>query len=162
MSLSKEDFTSLCKLSHLVAIDLLIYYDNKLLLGLRKNVPAKDTYFVPGGRVHKMENLNNAIQRISNFELGISLDINKIKKLGIYEHIYDNSFVDINNPTHYIVFPISYQLNEEEFNLITNNKIFFIQHNKFLWQDISSLEENENIHFYTKYYFDVNPPNKFM
>jgi hypothetical protein len=109
-----------------------------------------------------MENLNNAIQRISNFELGISLDINKIKKLGIYEHIYYNSFVDINNPTHYIVFPISYQLNEKEFNLITNNKIFFIQHNKFLWQDISTLEENENIHFYTKYYFDVNPPNKFM
>jgi colanic acid biosynthesis protein WcaH len=74
MFLSNTDFRTLCNLSHLIAIDLLIYYKDKLLLGLRKNEPAKNYYFVPGGRIHKMEQINDAIQRISNLELGIKLD----------------------------------------------------------------------------------------
>ena len=162
MFLSNYDFSTLCNLSQLIAIDLLIYYQDKLLLGLRKNEPAKNYYFVPGGRIHKMEQINDAIQRISNLELGITLDEKRIKKRGVYEHIYNNSFIDEYVSTHYIVFPISYILNNNEYNLIITNNVFFNQHQNYLWCDKNMIHENNDIHHYVKYYFVDNPPNKFL
>jgi len=163
MSLSLNDFKNLCKISHLTAIDLIIYYNNSVLCGLRKNAPAKNTYFVPGGRIQKMELMNDAIQRIAIFELGITLDVNRINKLGTYEHIYVDSFVDDNISTHYIVFPISYTLTDFEYSTIIECiKVFNIQHLCTIWQNIDTILDNPDIHQYTKYYFINNPPNKFI
>ena len=48
----------------LVCVDLLVVYDERLLLMLRNNEPAKDLWFTLGGRVHKGETLESVVYRI--------------------------------------------------------------------------------------------------
>jgi acetyltransferase-like isoleucine patch superfamily enzyme len=85
-----------------------------------------------------------------------------MKKIGAYEHIYNNSFIDESIPTHYIVFPISYILDDDEYNLIITNNNFLDQHLNYLWCDKNTIHENNNIHHYVKYYLLNNSPNKFI
>ncbi len=51
MHLDDEKFLEIIDLSPLVSIDLIVYNDkNEVLLGKRANRPAKDYWFVPGGK----------------------------------------------------------------------------------------------------------------
>ena len=43
--LSNDEFKSIIKLTPLVAFDMIIEYDNKILLGKRINNPARGFYF---------------------------------------------------------------------------------------------------------------------
>lgn len=47
---------------------------NQILLGQRKNAPAKDDWFVPGGRVLKNEPLEQDFKRVSKNELGLEIE----------------------------------------------------------------------------------------
>src|SRR5215467_3092626 len=89
----------------LLAIDLIVRSPEGLvLLGLRRNPPARDFWFVPGGRVFKNESSDQALRRISKEELGIELQTRDVKFRGIYDHIYeDNVFEDPDFNTHYVV-----------------------------------------------------------
>jgi colanic acid biosynthesis protein WcaH len=65
-------YTTACSMTQIIAIDLIVH--NKLgqiLLGMRKNPPAQNTYFTPGGRAFKFESLNDAFARTIRDELGI-------------------------------------------------------------------------------------------
>ena len=53
--LSKTDFSFIVKNTPLISIDFCILKGKKILLGKRLNSPAKDFYFVPGGRIRKGE-----------------------------------------------------------------------------------------------------------
>ena len=59
--LSKDLWKNIVMHMPIPAKDLLFYSDKKgLLMGKRINKPAKDYYFVPGGRVFKNENRNDS------------------------------------------------------------------------------------------------------
>ena len=131
------------------AIDLLIYFkEGKLLMGRRINNPAKDYLFVPGGRILKNETREKAFERISKNELGLVLNINHSKFIGIYEHFYDNSkWADQNISTHYVVEARLMQIENnmvQKFNLSN-------QHSSFEQIDIKNFE-NKNIHPYSLKY----------
>ena len=66
METPKNEYLNVIKHTQLISVDLLIKNNkNKYLLGLRNNRPAKNTWFVPGGRVFKTEKFNEAVKRIS-------------------------------------------------------------------------------------------------
>lgn len=156
--LSLEDFKFVLSKTPLFAIDLLIKNnEEKFLLGLRKNAPAKNYYFVPGGRVFKDENLKVALKRISKNEIGIELNTNNIKPIGIYEHIYQDNFFEIKNvSTHYIIFACE--------SLITINidNLPKSQNENFILLSSDEIIASNKIHEFTKNYFLPNPSNLFI
>ena len=60
MFLTDKEFENVIKKTPMIAIDLCITDENKILLGKRINPPAKNYYFVPGGRIRKSETIKNA------------------------------------------------------------------------------------------------------
>jgi GDP-mannose mannosyl hydrolase len=92
MFLDSATFATVVGSTPLVAIDLLVVNeDNELLLGKRLNRPAKDIWFVPGGRVLKNEPLEQTFKRITLAELGNEIDLGQAKLLGLFEHFYEDS-----------------------------------------------------------------------
>ncbi len=150
MFLPKSEFSKVIINSPLIAIDLCIVKDKKLLLGKRVNPPAKNFYFVPGGRIRKSEKIKDAFIRILKNELGFELKQNNhkfIKELGIYEHFYDDNFLDNKEfTTHYIViaYLVPYESLIKKIKNVTNP-----QHSDYIWVDTNS-EKNYsiNIHNY--------------
>ncbi|WP_227357580.1 NUDIX domain-containing protein [Haladaptatus salinisoli] len=84
----------------LVSVDLVIRHDGGIVLGFRKNEPAKGEWFVPGGRVFKNEKLNDAVARVAKEELGTTVTIER--QLGVYEHFYETSEVAGVESKHYL------------------------------------------------------------
>src|ERR1041384_2051079 len=103
--LEQKKFRELAMNAPLVAIDLVVRNPaQEVLVGFRKNGPAKNTWFVPGGRIWKDEKISAAFKRITNEELGISLDIETARFLGVYEHFHRGNFAhDPGFGTHYVV-----------------------------------------------------------
>ena len=134
----------------IIAIDLIIKNKkSEILMGNRSNNPAKDLFFVPGGRIFKNEKIEDAFERISLIELGISLKKNDAKFLNYYEHFYPNSLWESKGlSTHYVVLAFKYNSKiNDEFNL--NH-----QHKSFQW--ISEKNKNKfNIHKYALNYLDI-------
>ena len=101
--LSQQDFKQLVKNAPLFAIDLVVLNSEKqILIGKRVNEPARDAWFVPGGRVFKNESLAEAFERIAKAEIGLSLRYNKASLIGLFEHFYENSVFGDDITTHYI------------------------------------------------------------
>lgn len=158
--LQSSQFHKAIELTQLVSIDLIVVdEDNKVLVGKRRNDPAKGHYFVPGSRIYKYEQLNDAVKRISNYELGITINDFAIK--GIYDHIYDNNFLDNQFGTHYICIAITCQNIDNDLKKIICNKMKD-QHEDSVWMDIGDLLNNNLVHKYTKNYFIEYPDNKFV
>tara|TARA_B100000900_G_C20437157_1_gene657465 strand:- start:488 stop:937 length:450 start_codon:yes stop_codon:yes gene_type:complete len=147
--LSNDDFKKVIELTPLIAIDLIIKFENKFLLGKRINEPAKDYYFVPGGRILKDEKINDAFNRLSKDELGININLEKLKFHKVAEHHYKKNYFNDDSSTHYICLSYKYELNINEFNLLNLTK----QHNDVLWLSKNDLLENYLVHQYTKNYF---------
>ena len=81
--LNIEDYVQAYALTQIVSIDLLIKdKEGKYILGLRRNPPAKNTYFVPGCHVFKGENVKKALIRTMKQEIGCVL--NNIEFYGVY------------------------------------------------------------------------------
>lgn len=71
MKLTKEELLEIVKKAPLVSIDLIIKnFDGEILLGLRKNEPAKGKWFVPGGRIEKSKKVSIAFSEICEREIG--------------------------------------------------------------------------------------------
>ena len=77
-------------------VDVVITNNNKFLLGLRKNKPAKGQWYVIGGRVFKNEKLKEAVARKVEEEAG--LIIKSIRFLTISENFFKESAFGV--PTH--------------------------------------------------------------
>ena len=85
--LSDDLFSLVVRHRPIVCIDLLIRdAQGRLLVGLRKNRPAQDTWFVPGGNLRKDERLADGFCRIAKAELGIDLSISTTQFVGAFEH----------------------------------------------------------------------------
>ena len=84
----------------IVSVDLLVRHNGKLVLGKRRYEPAKGYWFVPGGRVHKGETRIQAVHRIADEELGLSVEV--IESIGAYEHLYTTAEVKGVDGKHYL------------------------------------------------------------
>lgn len=147
--LSDTDFLKLIEIAPLISIDFIIENEKKeVLLGLRKNAPAKGYYFVPGGRIRKNESFESAIRRISFNELGYEIALCDLTPVGVYEQFYDENFFNKENvKTHYVAlvyklnFPFKEPLSKDE------------QHEKYEFIYSESIQEHPLIHPFCKRYF---------
>ena len=60
----------------------------RVLLCLRQHEPAKNCFFVPGGRIRKNETLAQAFERILEAETGCRAAIVDAEFMGVYQHFY--------------------------------------------------------------------------
>lgn len=84
----------------IVSVDLVVHHDGGVVLGRRRNEPAKGEWLIPGGRVRKHERLADAARRVCREELGVEVRI--ARRLGVYEHFYDVADVDGVGGKHYV------------------------------------------------------------
>lgn len=148
--LNDKDFIGIIRNTPLVAIDLIIRnHKGEVLLGFRKNGPAKAKWFVPGGRIRKNERLNDAFKRITFSELNRVIERKEAQLQNVYEHIYRNeSKFEVDGlDTHYVV--LAYVIKEMEMLDLPEND----QHSKFEWMKIDDILKNEDVHIHTKDYF---------
>lgn len=148
--LSSEDFKHLVKLAPLFSMDLVVLNVQKqILVGKRKKSPAKNYWFVPGGRVFKGESLVEAFSRITRTELSLKFDYLSATQLGIYDHFYSDSVFGDDISTHYINAPYLIQLPEE-----TVLDLPTVQHQEYRWISIDELNQDVAVHEYSKVFVD--------
>ena len=87
-------------------VDLVVEYEDGILLTRRQNEPAKGEWFWPGSRLYKGERLDDAATRIAEEELGLALV--ETERLGVSEHFWDTSSIDGVDSRHTI--PIVYRV----------------------------------------------------
>lgn len=149
MILTPEVFLGVVQLTPLVSVDLVVRNRaGQVLVGLRANRPAQNCWFVPGGRVCKDERIAEAIERVSESELGIRVGLEQARFLGVYEHLYEDNFAG--QPgfgTHYIVLAHEIVL-DGPLPESTDN-----QHAAFRWMDVAELLASPDVHENTKAYF---------
>jgi colanic acid biosynthesis protein WcaH len=152
--LPRELFGQVIDATPLVSIDLVIQdAQGQVLLGKRVNRPAKGFWFVPGGRVRKNEMLDEAFQRLTNIELGIELSRNDATLLGVYQHLYEDNALEIENvSTHYVVIAYKIKLNAA---LPNENVRLDDQHSDQRWWSEQELLLSSEVHANTKAYFDA-------
>jgi len=148
--LSKKKYLEIIKSTTLTAIDMIFFFDNKILLGYRNNKPAKDYWFTPGCRTGKYETQQQGMNRVADSECGINLKDDKLIKniqlLGVYDHIYDDNFDNDDFGTHYVVNSYLIELNYKPKLTLDN------QHENFEWFDINDIIDNESVHKNVKIY----------
>ena len=154
MRLSNEVFRTVVAETPLVSIDLIVTdKEGRALLGMRLNRPAKNSWFVPGGRVLKEEALDKAFFRLTQEELGAGLARQDAAFMGVFEHFYEDSVFGVggNAPrTHYVV--LAYKL-----CLPTTEPYGFplTQHTRFQWWVPQKAIESNKVHPYTKAYLEA-------
>ena len=102
---SNQHWLEVIQRTPLVSIDLILRDEQgRVLLGLRSNRPAQNTWFVPGGVIRKNETLDQAYARIAKTELDLELSREQASFRGVYQHFYEDNFAgEPNIPTHYVV-----------------------------------------------------------
>lgn len=138
-------FKTVVEYAPLISIDIIVKYENKILLGKRINKPAKEYYFTTGGIIRKNESFKEAQKRITNDELGIELD-KELKFIGIFEHFYNDSIFN-NICTHYVNHAYLLELDKLLEDLPKD------QHESYKWFTLNELLKSEKVHEYTKDYF---------
>lgn len=157
MHLDTDDFKFIVKHTNLFAIDIIIKYKEKILVARRNNPPARNYYFVPGGRVFKDEPIKAALKRILLSEIGFSKTEVDFKLVGIFDHIYpDNVFAEMEFGTHYIVTAVLIDLTD------TFTPTLDDQHEKFEWLSIKEIPSRNDVHTFVKNYFVLQPENCFI
>ena len=155
MFLELDSFENIVKYSPIAAIDLCILNkNNELLLGKRVNPPAKNFFFVPGGRIRKGEKISIAIRRILKDEINFQINdenLEKVNFLGVFEHFYDDNFYGNKLfKSHYVV--LAYSIKIKMLNKIKTKKIND-QHEYYIWYG-SDKNKEIKIHQYAIDYLD--------
>ena len=153
MFLSKANFTQIISNTPLVSIDLVVKNSfGKFLLGLRKNRPAKNFWFVPGGRIQKNELLEDAFVRLTVGELGRHITMSEARWKGLYEHFYDDfvfsDYMDKKVSTHYVVLAFEVTLDSDDIELPKD------QHIDYRWASAEEVLADESVHWYSRAYFE--------
>lgn len=145
-----DEFLAVVRTAPLISVDLILQSrEGKVLLGRRNNRPAQGYWFVPGGRIMKGERLRDALARIVHRELGPGVPVEGWTFCGVYEHFYDDNFAGAAEVgTHYIVLPHQCVL-EGVVRVAPDD-----QHDALRWFDVDELMNRDDVHPYTKAYFD--------
>ena len=149
MFLPDDTFRTVIAATPLVSIDLVVRNAaGEVLLGRRCNRPAKDFWFVPGGRVRKNEPLDAAFFRLCQAELGVVFRRDQAHFLGVYQHFYhDSVFGDVPD-THYVVLAYQLSLDEGACQALPQE-----QHNAYRWWAVADMLASADVHDYTRDYF---------
>ncbi|MCG5534302.1 GDP-mannose mannosyl hydrolase [Halorhodospira sp. 9621] len=149
MWLPAETFQQVIAAAPLVSIDLLIHDGaGRYLLGERTNPPAQGWWFVPGGRVRKGESLDEAFRRVTQAELGQTLERADAEFLGVYEHFYSDSALDEQTPTHYVVLAYRSAMTDLPQAAPPDD-----QHRQVGWWPAERIRLATDVHPYTQAYF---------
>jgi len=153
--INPSDFAKIVRLTPLVAIDLVVHSPKgRVLVGRRINEPAKNLLFVPGSRISKNETRAAAFRRITREELGIELEIETARFLGVYDHIYAvNRFEKNGFGTHYVT--LAYEIWLE----LETNTLPREQHAEYHWLTPAELLSLPDVHENTKAYFNRIEPS---
>lgn len=146
--LPRHEFLEVVERAPLVSIDLIVRDSaGRVLLGLRRNMPARGWWFVPGGCIRKNETLDAAFARITFDELGAALPRTEAQFLGVFEHFYEDNAGDLPGfGTHYVV--LGHALPPRS-NLAPPPD----QHSEYRWLAVGELLADSQVHEYTKAYF---------
>lgn len=149
MQLEGAIFKEIVRNVPLVSVDLIVRdLRGRVLVGLRNNRPARRTWFVPGGVIHKNERIAQALQRVAQVELGIILAEHDVRFFGVYEHLYADNFCgDPEFGTHYVV--LTYEIHLKTAVEIKTDG----QHLKMQWLELETLLQREDVHQNTRAYF---------
>lgn len=148
--LPAPDFLEVVRLAPLVSIDLIVSDPaGRVLVGRRRNQPARGTWFVPGGRILKGERLDAAFTRIVETELGVaSMERSSARFGGLFEHLYDENFAEKDSiTTHYVV--LAYAITLESIASVGR----YAQHSQYAWLTPEELLARDDVHENTKAYF---------
>ena len=96
-------------------VDLVVEYEDGILLTRRQKEPAKGEWFWPGSRLYKGERLDDAAVRVAREELG--LDTAAVERLGVSEHFWEASAVEGVETRHTV--PVVYRVTPEEGETVT-------------------------------------------
>lgn len=148
--LSVSDFLQVVKNTPLVALDLVVKDPNteKILLGYRKNEPAKNTWFVPGGRIYKNETIEDALRRVLKDELGVGNYEGEYTIVSVSDHIYDTCFYEQDpsyTNTHYIVLGVEVSIPSSK---IQYERILE-QHTRYEWMTPYQMIHHVDVHINT-------------
>lgn len=154
--LPSEKYIQAINLTQLVSIDLIVLdKESSVLVGKRKNDPAKNMWFVPGGRIYKHEPWKEAIKRISRGELGYEIEYKDCTMIGLFDHHYPNNFLNRTDEngnmitTHYFVVGMQITVSES----VVNKTTFEGQHSEIRWMPLDELMSRNDVHQNTKNYF---------
>lgn len=144
--LSAEEFLTVVRLAPLISIDLVVRNGNGcVLVGLRKNQPARDHWFVPGGRIYKNERIAEAFAYICMSELGRPFALSAARFLGVFEHLYDTNAAERPDfGTHYVV--LSFELFWPSTEPLKPTE----QHSLWEWREVPALLADPDVHDNTK------------
>jgi len=146
--ISIDKFTIIVENTPLISIDFLIQDENtNYLLGRRTNAPAKGYWFTLGGRILKDETIRDAIARLSKKEFNLVVSEDMLKFHGVYEHFYDDSFVDDKITTHYVVLVYIFKL-DSPLTLPKN------EHDEYSYFSKQEILKNNYVHQHVKDYFN--------
>lgn len=147
--LPREQWLEVVTRAPLVSIDLVIRDAQKrVLLGLRRNEPARGFWFVPGGVIRKNERLDDAFARITHDELGLALKRADAHFLGVHEHLYDSNFAGAPGVgTHYVVLAHECNVGDALTSLPES------QHGEWRWMTSWELLARDDVHENTLAYF---------
>ncbi|MGP8234447.1 MAG: GDP-mannose mannosyl hydrolase [Limisphaerales bacterium] len=147
--LSAEEFETVVRLTPLVSIDLIVRSEEgTVLVGRRSNEPAKDFFFVPGGRIFKGETVKTAFRRITLTELGVEREEAQARFLGVFDHHYaENFFEKPGFGTQYVV--LAYELKMPKASVMLTPD----QHNECAWKTEAEILSLPEAHENTKAYF---------
>lgn len=151
VQLSERDFLEVIERAPLVSIDLVIQDDaGRVLLGRRTHEPAKNTWFVPGGRIRKNETLDAAFLRITTTELGKAIALSQAAPIGVYTHLYKTNFAKVDGiDTHYVV--LAYTLSRAELP----EQLPAEQHSGYCWISAGEAFRDSEVHPYVLPYFQA-------
>ena len=143
--LDEATFRCVIDAAPLVSIDLIAEREGKILLGRRKNRPARGYFFTTGGRILKNETIAHAIDRIANVELGLDRLPSSPIFIGVFEHFYEDSVFE-GVSTHYV--NLGYRLDVGALEHLPAD-----QHSEYIWLTIEELMASPDVHPYVKNYF---------
>lgn len=152
--LPPETFKMVVELTPLVSIDFVVRDAGRnILVGYRRNRPARGYWFVPGGRLGKNETRVDAFRRLTRVELGVELEPARDSFLGVYEHMYPDNFSgDPGFGTHYVV--LAYEIPVVE---AARLRLPADQHEGYLWLSEAEMLRRDDVHEYSKAYCAVRP-----
>ena len=98
--IDKDLYSKIHELLPIACLDLVIVDEGKVLLIRRNRQPAKDQYWLPGGRIFRDETFIDAAKRLALTETG--LHINNIETLGVDNLIFNEDPFGHGQGTHTI------------------------------------------------------------
>jgi colanic acid biosynthesis protein WcaH len=134
----------------LVSVDwVLLNPSGQMLLGKRRNAPARHWWFTPGGRVRKNEPLGSCLQRVAVSELGLQAsDVQGARLMGVWDHFYEDSAFSGKVSTHYVNLPHVLCLP----HTLDLKALPLDQHIAWRWQDVQAAALANDVHSYVRLY----------